>query len=164
MSGVEDDPRSRYSDFSCVTPLEQLINEIEQILIKTWRVRDHAGWKSGRSENVELRCPMLAEGAIRLELFALPEIDASVSTVESADKAAPDHWQLGPAEEEDALAARWGANRSGSTGQHLCEWFGARRGLAVFVPRCSSLLRGWSSTSKPSPQDRARVLLCCPSI
>ena len=69
MSGVEDDPRSRYSDFSCVTPLEQLINEIEQILIKTWRVRDHVGWTSGRSENVELRCPMLAEGAIRLELF-----------------------------------------------------------------------------------------------
>ena len=32
MDGVEDDPRSRYTDFSCVTPLEHLSNDLEGVL------------------------------------------------------------------------------------------------------------------------------------
>mmetsp|Transcript_3120 Transcript_3120/g.4266 ORF Transcript_3120/g.4266 Transcript_3120/m.4266 type:complete len:767 (+) Transcript_3120:65-2365(+) len=130
---VEDDPRSRYSDYSCVTPLEVLSNDIE-LIFRKWILRDTTTTHHWVEEP---ECSLFGT-QIRIELYSNPS--------KSLD------------EDEDApFSSRFVADRSGSSAIHLCEWFGLEQCAAIFLTRETSMLRGWSSSPHPSSGNKAKA-------
>ena len=55
MDDVEDDPRSRYMDYSCVTPLEQVSSDLE-VVLREWRVGTMLREHDSRSTKMGVSC------------------------------------------------------------------------------------------------------------
>lgn len=157
---MEEDPRSRYTDYSCVTPLEHLTNDLETIL-KLWSKERMSAGQSDLAFERAHSIQFAPFGEVRIELYW--PIESAMESVDSEEKLR--HGSVDRASflssstsDHSNASVRWGVDRFGSSAKAMCEWFGLARCLALFLPRSFGIVSSFiGPSSTPSSEDRARV-------